>query len=62
MLFKVDAYTLGWECGTPLQLAAASGRGGVVALLLKAGVDANAQNIFQFNSGRERLGKVSYRS
>ena len=61
LLFKATADPLGWEHGTPLQLAAASGRGGAVAELLKAGADANVQNIFKFDSGR-RLGKVSYGS
>lgn len=36
-----------WEYGTPLQLAAASGRGGAVALLLNAGVDVNVRNPFR---------------
>ena len=58
LLFRANACTLGWEHGTPLQLAAASGRGGAVAELLKAGADANVENIFQFDSGK-KLGRVS---
>ena len=40
------ALELGWEFGTPLQLAAASGCEGAVALLLAAGADANVRNPF----------------
>ena len=51
LLLKAGADFRGWDSpwkyGTPLQLAAASGRGGAVALLLEAGADANVRNSFR---------------
>ena len=54
------ALELGWEFGTPLQLAAASGCEGAVALLLNAGAKTDVENTFRFPS--ENLGYVSYGS
>ena len=49
--------------GTPLQLAAANGCGGAIALLLKAGADVNIRNSFRLplGVGGRRIGGVSLR-
>ena len=56
LLINKGADGLGWEYGTPLQLAAASGCGGAVALLLKAGAGVNVRNSFRLWGGGFRRG------
>ena len=58
LLAGKGADAVGWESGTPLQLAAASGRRGAVELLLNAGAKTDVENTFYFPSAN--LGYVSY--
>ena len=55
----VDA--VGGECGTPFQAAVAGGHGGVVELLLQAGVDTNVKRPFYFSAARHKV-RLGYRS